>query len=140
MGGELGTLVFSIEETSVSGAKSPLGASLMGAPMQFGPEAMTFAQPVQLSFPLPSDTSQDYMLARLDRETDAWVLVPSLVVESDPDRLFAHANHLSTWGLFGVPRDERAANPVRWTSRSGASSMARRELCPEPSLWERRWR
>jgi len=119
IGGGDGTLVFSIEETTVAGALTPPGASPEGNVWQFGPEGMTFAQPIQLSFPRPAaDPTREYVLARLNRETNTWMVVPTLIDDNDPDRLFAHTAHLSTWGLFSLPLDGRAAGRIHFVNVS----------------------
>ena len=68
---------------------------MVSDPIQFGPEEFTFAQPVQLSFPVSADTTQAYMLGRLDRNSNTWMIVPTLIDPDDPNRVYAHASHLS---------------------------------------------
>jgi hypothetical protein len=87
--------------------------------MQFGPEGMTFAQPIQLSFPKPAaDPTREYFLARLDRGTNTWMMVPTLIDENDPDQLIAHTAHLSTWGTFSLDLDGRGAGRIHFVNQS----------------------
>jgi hypothetical protein len=119
IGGGDGTLVFSMEQTTVNGAAVPPGAQLEGNPVLFGPEGFTFAQPIQLSFPRPAaDPTREYLLARLDRDTNTWMVVPTLIDENDPDRLFAHTAHLSTWGMFSLALDGRASGRIHFNNVS----------------------
>ncbi|MEZ4647631.1 MAG: hypothetical protein R3E97_02390 [Candidatus Eisenbacteria bacterium] len=115
--GSDGTLAFSIEPADVGG-NTPSGSQMITEPIQFGPEGLNFAQPVQISFPAPDDTTQTYMLGRLDRNTDQWSLVPTVLDPLNPGRVCAHVNHLSVWSLFGVDLDYRSAGRIHFINTS----------------------
>jgi hypothetical protein len=118
-----GELLFSIEPIQLT-ATVPTGFQREGGAWQFGPEGITFAQRVRLSLPIP-DTTSSYVLGRLNRSTNTWEIVPTLMLAGESDRVYADSKHLSAWSIFSYDDTDPEApgivhfsnsDPTRWLS------------------------
>lgn len=88
-----------LPEATVTQVEQPL--TMLGHAYAFTPHGTTFAEPVELSFEVP--TGAQVVLRLDDRDDTEWEWVPD--AEIGPERVTVHTSHFSVYAAFRVEED-----------------------------------
>jgi hypothetical protein len=117
-GGEVGQIVFTMDEqqTDDRQANLPQGLQLAPTAVEIGPDFQTLATPAVLTLPVPDDVPMDRIggLTWYDETSGDWVLVPSRV-DTAARTVSADVTHFSMWSWW----QERDDSDRRWKSENG---------------------
>ena len=101
--GSSGTMIFSIEEETDPTITLPTGLIPVGPVYRLGPEGFTFALPVRMTLPIPSNVDPDTVLGAMfyDVADSAWKLMPA-AIDVEGRAVVVETTHFSRWGLWGA--------------------------------------
>ncbi len=100
--GNPGTLVFSVEQKSISPAPVPEDMALEGDVYELGPEGFTMNRPVEVSFPKPEGQNPENLrLMRLNKISNEWEPVGFRYSESG-NAVQANLIHFSMYTIMSV--------------------------------------
>lgn len=116
--GEVGQIVFTIDERQTNDRRANLPEGLELAPTAFeiGPDFQTLSSPAVLTLPIPGDIPMDRIggLAWYDETDGQWVVVPSRV-DAANRTVSADVTHFSLWSWW----QEREDSDRRWKAANG---------------------